>query len=133
MPEYLPFPPGMKDILLLSIGAALSGANFHAHNSSWCFCIRGQKLWLLYPPGRIPANMDDAVDEAQHCPASLIAELSARDDRHEGPASQDGLVCFIQNAGEIVCLPPNWHHAVVNLAPTTVAVVHVLEEGRYEE
>ena len=118
MPGYLKFPPGMKDTLILAAGDTGTGADFHNHHTSWCWCLKGAKFWLVYPPEYEP---EPAISEAvsSGCTHRLVETLQS----HTVQGSK--LACFVQKSEEIVYLPPDWHHAVHNLEPSTTAVVLV--------
>ena len=41
---------------VLSLGRSRSGLPFHSHGESWLALLRGQKLWLLLPPGPLEVS-----------------------------------------------------------------------------
>ena len=52
---------------VLSLGRSRSGLPFHSHGESWLALLRGQKLWLLLPPGPLQVRMQLCSLKWIHC------------------------------------------------------------------
>lgn len=129
VPAYL-IQPRPLDILIFAYGAPGTGAAFHQHEASWCLCVRGAKLWIVYPP---EVAMEDIPEELSA--AVLDPTIVGRAVTLEGvlqsielvcaSANQVQPMCFVQRGGEILSLPGKWLHATVNLEDETTSVVFV--------
>jgi len=110
------------------LGPERSGTCVHTDplgTSAWNTLIRGRKLWAFFPPsvprhvvkGKTfvkPGGDDEAIDWFAHLLPKIRASLGGL---------VDGFALFIQQPGETVFVPADWHHAVLNL-DDTVAVTH---------
>merc|ERR1712176_15793 len=108
LPERLP-PPFQQFrafALQFSVGGNGSGSPVHFHNDAFNILLSGKKKWWLWPPARAalsrvhPTCIPDAFD---------AEELH-------------GAIEVLQNPGDIVYVPMNWGHAVLNLDEYTICV-----------
>ena len=91
----------------LFIGAAGSGAQVHRHDGAINALVYGVKHWYLFPPTQrkfAPDAFGMPVDEWVE---QILPQL-----RQGGIAPIE----FIQSAGEVVFVPHDWAHVIVNLA-----------------
>ena len=119
------------DYRWLIIGPARSGSIYHIdpnQTNAWNACIRGRKKWIFYPPGVSPPGIMTSNDDGDvMVPLStgewLLSfwkhhqEARAHPNIHKRP-----LECIV-NPGEIIFVPHNWWHMVVNL-DDCVALTH---------
>jgi hypothetical protein len=89
----------------LALGPVLSGAPPHFHQSAWNSVIVGCKLWWLFPP------------ESTQFEGETAAWEWVKNDVYNGNANRKAFVA-IQQAGDMMYVPENWGHAVLNLADT---------------
>ena len=109
--------------------------------ASWCCCVRGSKLWVLYPPSVPAADIwhtavgDALAHEPERAGPQVATDVVQALDLMFGSESVDGHtalpMCVLQQAGDILCLPPQWHHATVNLEAQTTCVVRVKRKFKY--
>ena len=91
----------------LFIGAAGSGAQVHRHDAAINALVYGVKHWYMFPPTQrkfAPDAFGMPVDEWVE---QILPQL-----RQGGIAPIE----FIQSAGEVVFVPHDWAHVIVNLA-----------------
>eukprot|EP01052_Picozoa_sp_SAG31_P021433 SAG31_NODE_1658_length_7616_cov_2.929227_1_plen_349_part_00 len=96
--------------LLLSLGPARSGLPMHAHGDTWLSITHGSKLWLVFPPGKIPqrsANLSiDSLEQlALQDAASTISGAASRGELSQLLSLPELMFC-VQRAGETIYLPP---------------------------
>ncbi len=103
----------------LFIGPAFSGAPFHFHDNAFNALIFGRKLWLLTPPGR------DLYSNLHPLEWSEIISSSSTSDNFRRNAwpyydevnYRSNIPCSLeQNAGDVLYIPSQWSHQVLNLA-----------------
>ena len=110
----------------LLIGSSGSGTPFHVDpfgTSAWNYCIKGKKLWIMYPPCEIPPHNNeidrdhrDVLREIE--PLKWISTFCPRKEYE-----RDGkVVIFLQSEGEMVFVPAGWWHLVLNIEDETVAL-----------
>lgn len=111
------------DFRWLIMGPRRSGSIFHVdpnQTHAWNASIRGRKKWIFYPPGVSPPGVRASPDGAEVLVPLSTGEwllsfwrdhLRARKDPN--PARRP-LECVV-NPGEIMFVPHNWWHMVVNL------------------
>eukprot|EP00729_Bicosta_minor_P007432 gene7432-22514_t len=85
-----------------------SGAHAHVHRSAWNALVRGRKQWVLFP-----ADVLSPEGVSQNMPALEWFRTHLPKLRNAGM-----VVEFVQEAGEVVLVPDNWGHAVLNLEPS---------------
>lgn len=106
------------DYQWLIIGPERSASTFHIDpnsTSAWNAVITGKKKWILYPPHMIPPGVyphenGSYVTSPLSLPEWYLSFYNASDfSKGKGPIE---CVC---SAGEIIFVPNNWWHAVINL------------------
>ena len=106
-PRRLGFEPNR----FLSIGGDGVGLPLHSHGATWLALLVGSKLWYLYPPHELPARA--------HATLGVATMRAWREKRllEELPAAERPMACT-QRPGELLWLPPAWHHATINVGYT---------------
>jgi hypothetical protein len=112
------------DYRWLLIGGLRSGQAWHKDpngTSAWNLTIRGKKRWLFFPPkvtppGVILGDGDDFVT-----PVSL-AEWAR--EFYKQACMTPGFQECETKAGDVMYVPRDWWHMVLNVEPTTIAVSH---------
>jgi hypothetical protein len=98
-PSCVPFLPPQRPLLQLFAGMGGTGSPHHWHTEALNVLAYGRKLWAILPPA------DTAFSNDPH------TAFFARD-----PLPPRALFC-VQDAGDIVFVPSNGGHAVLNLEP----------------
>jgi len=96
-------PPVLTEF---SLGPPLSGANMHFHGAVFTGLVHGRKRWALLRPA-----------DAYFSTTPVREWLDSEAGRHPR------LLHCVQRAGDVMFLPRNWGHAVMNLQ-TAVGVVN---------
>ena len=106
------FPPFLKAGKLIDtqnpravqffLGAAGSGAPIHFHCDAWNVIAYGQKRWFLTPPHTAMFS-NTPIQEWLHASYEKLAE---------------NLTECVQDAGDIIYVPCEWAHAVLNVRET---------------
>lgn len=93
----------------LAVGGAGTGAPLHFHKPAFNFCIAGRKWWCLLPPER-------AVWSNAHVLDFLQERQPPQSDHQPRQAAQSGgaLLWTRQEAGDVLFVPAEWAHGVVN-------------------
>lgn len=93
------------------IGTAGSGAYLHAHPAAWNGLVFGRKRWILLTPGKMQDNDD--------LPGGEVPAFEFFRDSYPiwKDKFADHLIEFYQEEGEVVYVPDNWGHAIMNLEP----------------
>eukprot|EP00470_Lotharella_oceanica_P001585 CAMPEP_0170177188 /NCGR_PEP_ID=MMETSP0040_2-20121228/9892_1 /TAXON_ID=641309 /ORGANISM="Lotharella oceanica, Strain CCMP622" /LENGTH=450 /DNA_ID=CAMNT_0010419743 /DNA_START=45 /DNA_END=1397 /DNA_ORIENTATION=- len=101
----------------LIMGPKRSGSTFHKDpngTSAWNACVRGVKKWILLPPTVNPPGVhssEDGVDVTS--PVSLTEWFI--NFYHTLPSLGVESIEFIQRPGDMVFVPTQWWHCVLNL------------------
>eukprot|EP01119_Soliformovum_irregulare_P012678 TRINITY_DN3305_c3_g1_i3.p1 TRINITY_DN3305_c3_g1~~TRINITY_DN3305_c3_g1_i3.p1 ORF type:complete len:601 (+),score=183.08 TRINITY_DN3305_c3_g1_i3:16-1818(+) len=104
IPEiFAKFPVNLVQFM---IGPKNSGSPPHFHGDAWNALIFGKKHWFLYPPDR-------AFFSRKHVMKWYEEDKKKRD---------DPLEC-LQRPGEIVYVPSNWGHAVINMQSSVALAI----------
>ncbi|XP_076063690.1 jumonji domain containing 4 [Oratosquilla oratoria] len=110
------------DYRFVYIGPKGSWTPFHAdvfRSFSWSANICGRKRWVFYPPGQDQYLRDPF--------GSLIYDIDSEElkDKTTYPKSMEakGKLEVIQEVGEIIFVPSEWHHQVWNLE-STISINH---------
>ena len=107
----------------LILGPARSGSIFHIdpnQTNAWNACIRGRKKWIFYPPTNTPPGIMSTIDNGD-----LIVPLSTGEwllsfwsfhleQRNHPDPGKRPLECIVE-PGELIFVPHNWWHMVINL------------------
>ena len=114
--------PGEPSVLLAHffVGAKGSGSHLHAHVATFNALVYGRKHWYLIPPEH---GLEDTYTE-QHAPIEAFVSKGVASLRARGIKVLE----FVQQAGEIIVVPNNWLHAVINLEDS-VGISHQLGES----
>ena len=100
-----------------SMGPALTGAHMHQHTTAFNLVATGRKRWALSP-----YNLDkEATEQGQETKAldwflNILPELQT-----ELGGGLCRLLEFEQGPGELVFVPDQYYHAVLNLEPGVAA------------
>ena len=124
-----------QDHLAISIGADLQGLSFHFHGAAWNTVLFGKKRWILYDPQRWDSNITKQRYMALAGPEEDI--LSSPEwirQLYHDPVRTSELRAYghdcIQHAGEMMFVPRQWMHMVVNIGDTVSVISEVgLEKG----
>jgi hypothetical protein len=117
------FEDRRPDFQWLIMGPRRSGSIFHIdpnQTHAWNASIRGRKKWIFYPPGVSPPGVRASPDGAE-----VLVPLSTgewllsfwRDHlraRKDPISARRPLECVV-NPGEMIFVPHNWWHMVINL------------------
>ena len=107
------------------IGGRGTGVKPHtdpAGTCAWNACIVGRKRWIFFPPSTLKSTL--LLEE--HGDAASWFDTSYPRLPKEGLPGQ---IEVIHEAGQVVYVPPNWWHCVVNLE-FTIAVTHSFGSAR---
>ncbi len=111
------------DYRWLIIGPKRSGSMFHIdpnQTHAWNAAIKGRKKWIFYPPGVTPpgviASMDGAdvtmpISTGEWLLSFWSFHLLAKQDPDP---SKRPMECIL-HPGELIFVPHNWWHMVINL------------------
>jgi len=97
----------------LGVGGKNTGAPVHFHKAAFNYCLTGSKHWYICPP-------ENAIWSNQQIHDFLSDEnatLFAKPEMHH----------VHQQAGDMVFIPHNWGHGVLNYAEQTVAVAQEVD------
>jgi len=89
-------PGDAGDVVKVYVGPTGAGAPFHYHENALNALLHGRKRWWLKEPS-------DAVYSVRHSRAWT-------DDAKDA-------CTFVQHAGDVVLVPANWAHSILNEAP----------------
>ena len=101
-------PEALQEVTVdfgLSISQATQGQPFHTHGPSWLGLVSGRKQWVLAPPSESFSLSGEGLKCVEGKGASI--ELPK------------GAIELVQEAGDVVYVPNDWHHATCNLSPFT--------------
>jgi hypothetical protein len=101
------------------VGGPGSGAPFHHHEDAVNSLIHGRKHWYLTPPQYTTYSTVSIADHILH---GLMEE-----EAHSMPRP---LECT-QESGDVIYVPRDWGHAVLNLAPSIGYAVEFCSAYRY--
>lgn len=91
------------------LGPTGSGAPPHFHRHAFNILVYGMKLWYLWPPSEAYFTFSHVLKwQTKHL---------------EGKFSETLATECVQRPGDVVYIPENWGHAVVNLADS-IAVAY---------
>ena len=102
----------------LYVGRAGTGSPMHWHGAALNALAHGAKRWLLLPPTRAVYSREPARE--------LFAAHDANATRGRGDAAIDAALECEQRAGDILYVPSNWGHAVLNLEPSVGLAIEVV-------
>jgi hypothetical protein len=96
------------------VGVEGSGAPVHFHNAAWNAVVYGAKYWLLYPPH------DRILSNSQILKFVKDGEMEAM--RKKGAR----VITCVQTAGDILVVPENWAHGVLNIQESVAVATEVV-------
>lgn len=100
----------------LIVGPSRSGSTFHKDpnaTSAWNAVIRGSKYWIMFPRSVLPPGVYLSQDESEVTSPLSVAEWLLT--FHEEARSTPGCIEGVCGPGEVVHVPSEWFHLVVNL------------------
>jgi hypothetical protein len=97
-----------RDAFEFYLGPRFSGAHAHMHTAAWNGLVAGKKQWFVWPPYHQVPN------ETYGKPAFDWV----REDLEAERASFRAPIEFVQHAGEVVYIPTDWPHLILNLEPS---------------
>ena len=118
------------DYRWLLVGGPRTGQTWHTDpnsTSAWNLTLRGRKRWLFFPPGATPPGVLPTSDgDGDNYLAPVGVDAWARAGFYEDAARRDDFYECDAGPGDVVFVPRNWWHMVVNTGAdgATVAVSH---------
>jgi len=103
------------------LGPAGSGSHPHCHSGAWNAVVYGEKRWIAWPPGMLNERAVNLTMPAIEFFTDVVPGLVS-----EGTHLYE----FVQREGEVVILPDQWGHAILNTKPG-VGASRQLPEYRY--
>ena len=107
LPVFRPHPPQFY------LGPAGTGAPLHFHGDAFNALAHGRKRWWLFPPDAANYSITPASEWVRR----VLPELCRRCEHHELPSRECPLV-ITQRAGDVLFVPRDWAHAVLNVQPS---------------
>jgi hypothetical protein len=104
-----------------TIGPAGSGSHPHVHYGAWNALVHGRKRWIMWAPSVLKEHDVNVTMPAVEFFTDVLPIMTKRNEQ---------IYEFIQEAGEIVFVPDQWGHAVLNLEPS-VGASRQLPRWRY--
>ena len=119
------------DVVQVYVGPTGAGAPFHYHENALNALLHGRKRWWLKEPS-------EAVYSVRHprawCrrgvevyPASTPSTRRVIDRLRRRTDDAKDACTFVQEAGDVVLVPANWAHAILNEAPVVGAAFEHLD------
>ena len=118
-----------QDVVQVYVGPTGAGAPFHYHENALNALLHGRKRWWLKEPSeavysvRHPRAWCRRGVEVAFTPSTrrVIDRLRRRTDDAKDACT------FVQEAGDVVLVPANWAHAILNEAPVVGAAFEHLD------
>merc|ERR1712173_333089 len=98
----------------VSIGGVFSGAQPHFHGPALNALLMGQKEWILFPPQKAFQTKQTALEF--FCYHHNMGEKKRKKLKYYS---------FRQNVGDVVFVPREWTHAVLNIEPSIGVAVEM--------
>jgi hypothetical protein len=118
-PPFFDNTPHIADYFEFAIGPALTGAHMHSHGAAWNAIFSGKKRWAISPMEFQDEHGKSWDDEpAYHWFRDELPKL-LRSGANSGTTCK--VLEFEQRPGELVFIPDQYYHAVLNLEPTVAA------------
>lgn len=117
IPDFLP-AKNMDDLRIcrLYAGAKYSGTNLHAHSAALNYMISGKKLWILFPNNETTrAFVEKHKMKFGEVEEYTLDWFQRNYDNLMKHKNELYLQIAIQNAKEVMYVPPSYYHAVINL------------------
>eukprot|EP01038_Epipyxis_sp_PR26KG_P016155 gene16155-21960_t len=120
------------DYRWLIAGPARSGSIFHIdpnQTNAWNVCIKGRKKWIFYPPHVNPPGVKSSPDGADVAVPISTGEWLLSFWKYHKLARlnlniHDRPLETIVNEGELIFVPHNYWHMVVNIDEESIALTH---------
>merc|ERR1712129_172508 len=98
----------------IAIGGTFSGAQPHFHGPALNALLMGQKQWILFPPRKAFQMKQTAIEF--FCYHEQLSQ-----------ERKDSLTyyTFTQNPGDVVFIPQEWSHAVLNMQPSVAIAMEL--------
>merc|ERR1712154_159251 len=98
----------------ISIGGIFSGAQPHFHGPVFNALLMGQKEWIIFPPNKAFQMKQTAIEFfCYHHQLSMQQKQNLT------------YYTFTQNPGDLVFIPHEWGHAVLNMQPSIGVAVEL--------
>eukprot|EP01084_Bolivina_argentea_P101384 181778_1 len=98
----------------IAIGGIFTGAQPHFHGPVFNGLIKGQKQWIIFPPNKSFQMKQTAIQFFCY---------------HDGLSKEKKqkltYYTFTQNVGDVVFIPHEWTHAVLNVQPSIAVAVEL--------
>ncbi|ETO12710.1 hypothetical protein RFI_24666 [Reticulomyxa filosa] len=107
------------NLLQFAMGNKGTGANMHFHGPALNILMHGKKLWLLLPPKFAFHSLLNAHDLFCH----LVQEKNFAKSQKWRKTNE--YLLLEQNVGDIVFVPHEWAHAVINVEPSIAVAVEL--------
>lgn len=91
----------------VSIGGVFSGAQPHFHGPAFNALLMGQKEWIIFPPYKSFQTKQSAIE-------FFCYHHNMKQEKREKLT----YYTFTQNVGDVVFIPREWSHAVLNVQPS---------------
>jgi hypothetical protein len=108
------------------MGPSYTGSPLHRHERAVNVLVHGLKRWFLFPPGVINCDSDEQVcdwfDEYQKMSGKENA-IKPEDRPFQGRQP----IQFLQRPGDVVFIPSQWGHAVINLRESIGVAAELLK------
>jgi len=116
--EYLG-PKRRPDYRWIIAGAAKSGSKWHVDPNcthAWNLSMKGKKKWLMLPPwGAPPPGVFPSPDGGSVAQPVSLMEWFLEFYKTTRKTREKQLIEFIADVGDLVFVPRNWWHAVLNI------------------
>eukprot|EP00929_Paragymnodinium_shiwhaense_P082822 TRINITY_DN43835_c0_g1_i1.p1 TRINITY_DN43835_c0_g1~~TRINITY_DN43835_c0_g1_i1.p1 ORF type:complete len:525 (+),score=117.26 TRINITY_DN43835_c0_g1_i1:41-1615(+) len=113
--EELTIPPPLRPMQLtgptLSLGGLNSSSPSHQHQENWFKQLHGRKLWV--------------VAESENEAAGKALKANSPCEFQSPRKLPKGVRRCLLNAGEVIYLPPQWHHGTCNLEEFNLGVGYI--------
>ncbi|KAI9140090.1 hypothetical protein BKA69DRAFT_1029868 [Paraphysoderma sedebokerense] len=132
--------PNRPDYRWIIIGPERSGSTMHKDpnsTSAWNAVIKGEKLWILYPPEITPPGVFPSEDGGEvSTPVSLVDWwvnwfLQTKDIVKNLPKDKRPIWCVCRSS-EVVFIPNGWWHTVINLTPSIAITQNFVAESNLQ-
>jgi oxalate decarboxylase/phosphoglucose isomerase-like protein (cupin superfamily) len=84
----------------------------HVHGDAWNALAHGRKRWVLFPPESAFYSTTSATEFFSKELPSICAKCTA------APSSDGCPLQLTQEAGDLLFVPREWGHAVLNILPS---------------
>jgi len=118
----------------LIVGPARSGSTFHKDPNgtcAWNGVLRGRKYWIMFPSSSSlppPPGVFVSADQSEVTSPLSIAEWLLT--FHAEARATDGCQEGICEAGELLYVPAEWYHLVVNLEESVALTQNFVPRGK---